>query len=192
MDNPLKTLLPMPNTSPIGDGSYGQRLVKWIFGKSHELLGPQTQGVSFLGFEWGGSRPHIIVNGNCTAVWIQVSDLAGDDWGAFVAEVSHEAIHVLNPIRGNASYLEEGIAEKFSHHILGELGITSTPTHVEVYVEALSLVDALPCDAFKFARQVRANFGALTGVNAAALQRHFPNIDPILLTKLTSNCVTVG
>ncbi|WP_314439404.1 hypothetical protein [Massilia timonae] len=192
MSNSVTSLLPLPATSPIVDDAYGRRLVQWIFDKSHELLGPQKPGVEFVNFEWGGSRPHIIVNGQCNLVWIQVSDRVDDDWEAFVAEVSHEAVHVLNPIRGNASYLEEGIAEKFSHHILRELGITVTPTPVEVYVEALRLVEALPCDAFTFAKEVRSNFGALTGVNAAALHQHFPGIDPSLLAKLASSCVTVG
>lgn len=191
MTNSLGVALPFPRTSPVMDPVFGKSLAQKIFDKSYELLGPQKPGIAFGFIKFGGQRPHVMIRDDDKMVAVQLSDATDHNWESFVGEFSHETVHLLDPRRGNGSYLEEGIAEKFSAFVQDELGIAQMPQLIQEYVDATAAVDQIPGDPFEFAKQVREKLGALTGFTADELVQNFPEIDIDLASRLSAMCRTV-
>lgn len=191
MFNSLSVTLPFPRTSPVHDSNFGKQLAQKIFEKSYELLGPKRPGVMMSGIYFGGERPHVMIRDDYKAVAVKLSDCSDHNWESFVGELAHETVHLLDPRRGNGSYLEEGIAEKFSHFVQGELGIKVMPQLVREYIDATAFIDEIPGDPFEFAKKVREKLGALTGFTAEELVQHCPEIGIELASKLSAMCRTV-
>ncbi len=186
----LSQYLPFPKSFPMNDRQNGGRYVTLMLDMVQELLGPRKPGVALVKILFGGARPHLIVSGDLKNVTVQLSCSSDKDWGAFVGEFSHESVHVLDPVIGNASYLEEGVAELFKMRVLSQLNETFLPNSEPQYLEAVDLVRAVGLDPFEFAKDVRAQLGSLTGFDADDLVRHFPTIAAELASRLSEPCRT--
>ena len=188
----FSTVFPLRSTLPMQDVHYGRDLINLILGKSVELFGPPRSGIKFAGIKTGGARPRLLVTEDLHNAKIELSDCAERSWDSFVSELSHECVHLLNPIRGNASYLEEGMAETYSRYVQRELNIPPLNHSVKEYNDAVAMIRELPYEPFAFAKEVRSKLGALTGFSAEDLMGHFPEIDVDLAARLTAVCRTVA
>lgn len=106
-----------------------------------------------------------------------------------VSNIAHECVHLLNPITGNASTLEEGAAVDFElGAILSRFG-ESEIEHFrnflpDTYRCALSDVrDLLTLDSSAILR-IRSELGGLTGPTIQDLERLVPSIDHGLAVRL--------
>ena len=94
-------------------------------------------------------------------------------WPTVVFEMSHETVHLLNPIPGNANNLEEGVAVAFSLHVQSSYGI-SIPVSMPSYLYALRLVQALLEDPLAAAARVRRQVGSLSAATPQCLAEPVP------------------
>ena len=98
--------------------------------------------------------------------------------------MAHETVHLLNPIAGNANYLEEGVAVAFSLSVQPSYDIDITPS-MPSYIYALRLVNSLPGGPLIAGRQVRERVGAFTLATAQDLAELFPNVEEAIAIELT-------
>ena len=109
-------------------------------------------------------------------------------WPTAVFEMSHETVHLLNPIPGNTNNLEEGVAVAFSLHVQPSYGI-SIPVSMPSYLYALQLVQALPGGPLTAAARVRRQVGSLGAATRQCLVGLFPEVDEGVLTNLAKGFV---
>ena len=102
--------------------------------------------------------------------------------------MAHETVHLLNPIPGNANYLEEGVAVAFSLGVQQLYGV-SVQTSMKSYLYALQLVVMLPGGPFEAGKRVRDRVGALSDATVEVLEELFPSIDEAVLSKLAEEFV---
>ena len=102
--------------------------------------------------------------------------------------MAHETVHLLNPIPGNANYLEEGVAVAFSLSVQPLYGIC-IPPRMKSYLCALGLVVALPGGPLEPGRRVRERVGALSAATVQDLRELFSNVDSTVLSKLAEEFV---
>jgi len=191
MVNSFGIEVPLPKTRPDRDTEFGKAVIAAIIARSHELLGNPAPDIEFHELRLSGARPHLMVRGDGKAVIVQLSDCSDHDWEAFISEFAHECVHMLNPVRGNASYLEEGIAEEFAFYTQKEFGIVPLSQSIKEYKEASEVVRRASGDPLSFAKEVRSKLGALSGFEAKDLLSKFPGLDADLAAKLSSICRTV-
>ena len=131
-------------------------------------MGPRDKTKRILTPRFNGEeRPRI----NClnqNEAYISLSTTAAE------AGISHEVVHLLNPISGCTNYLEEGIATAFSQYAAIQYGIFNPPSGP--YKDALSLVNNLPENPLEAGRALRADVGALSDVTIQDLTVRFPSI----------------
>ena len=76
--------------------------------------------------------------------YAELAPNAQRQWRFAVFQLAHETVHLLDPgLLGTATYLEEGVAVAFSHHVQPRYGINIV-TNDERYDFAHALVSALP------------------------------------------------
>ena len=102
--------------------------------------------------------------------------------------MAHETVHLLNPISGNANYLEEGVAVAFSLSVQQLYGV-SVQTSMKSYLYALQLVAILPGGPFEVGKGIRERVGALSDARVEDLGELFPNVDKTVLSKLAEEFV---
>ena len=109
--------------------------------------------------------------------------------GTVVFEMSHETVHLLNPIPGNANNLGEGVAVAFSLHVQSSYGI-SIPVSMPSYLHALRLVQALPEGPPGEPRHAfAARLGSLSAATPQCLVELFPEVDGGVLANLAGGFV---
>ena len=98
------------------------------------------------------------------------------NWGGFILEAAHEAVHCLNPGNG-AGYLEEGVATAFSLAVVnGSLG-RPEPDSSRVskdYQVALNRASAIDSNIIALGRQLRERVGSLRAVTPAVILERGP------------------
>ena len=133
--------------------------------RTYEILAPR-----FL----GEPRPCIFHYPQEKAAYISLSTVAADYWNAAEAEMSHEVVHLLNPIAGDTNYLEEGIAAAFAQYAASHYEFFYRPS--DHYRDALELVHRLPVNPLRAGRLLRTRFGALSAVSSQHLLEHFTGV----------------
>lgn len=80
-----------------------------------ERYGPRDHSFTFLGTEFTETGPRCWFSGNCRHVVIQLSTSAMNDEVRALYQLSHECVHLLDPVAfGLASVFEEGVATLLS------------------------------------------------------------------------------
>ena len=145
-----------------------------LLAKAESVLGPRDKTKHILTPRFNGEeRPRI----NClnqNEAYISLSTTAAEHWNAAEAEISHEVVHLLNPISGCTNYLEEGIATAFSQYAATYYGIFNPPSGP--YKDALNLVNNLSDNPLEAGKALRTDVGALSDVTIQDLTVRFPSI----------------
>ena len=118
--------------------------------------------------------PRIYFNAQAKTVYISLSTVAADSWNAAEAEMSHEVVHLLNPVAGDTNYLEEGVATAFAQYAASRYGFFYKPDGY--YKDALDLVRRLADDPLGIGRLFRTHVGALSEARSRDLMRYFPDV----------------
>lgn len=126
---------------------------------------------------------HIPIGRGATAC---LSDNAAVYWPTAIYELAHETVHLLNPVKGNTNWLEEGVAVAFSLFAMGQYKVPPQMVNDPLYKEALDLAEALPGGAIQAGRNARATAGALGAVTYEHLKAIAPDIEAFKLQKLAS------
>ena len=132
---------------------------------------------------FGKGGPHIIVSFDFKQAYAKLSLNAAGFWPTAAYELAHETIHLLNPIVGPGTVLEEGVAETFALEMGESLGGFKQQS-AACYTEARDSVAVLGPDIFMAGKMVRERCGSLNEINVAALQELFPNAASGLIEKL--------
>ena len=146
-----------------------------LLSRAESLLGSRDRTYEILAPRFlGEPRPCIYHYRQERAAYISLSTVAADYWNAVESEVSHEVVHLLNPIAGDTNYLEEGIATAFVQYAASHYEFYSRPS--DYYRDALELVHRLPVDPLRAGRLLRTHVGALSVVSSRHLLEHFPGV----------------
>lgn len=167
------------------------------------LYGPPDPRVSFLGLELVDSRTPFTLHPDPYSrfrVQIGIPKIADEEW-KLAAYLAHEYVHCLNPNGwpgGQATVLEEGLAEhssihflKANFHVEGAEGFDWADMPRGAYRVAFDLVEEIieyeTLEGMRRGvRTLRANIGAPFGQITADLARpFFPNTPSALIERLS-------
>ena len=151
---------------------------------AESLLGPRDVSKKVCQPQFTDNGPRLRNTPNLDGAFAELSRAGECYWPTVVFEMAHETVHLLNPIPGNTNNLEEGVAVKFSLYVQPSYGIRIWPRTTS-YLYALQLVDMLPGGPLEAAKQLRYRVGALSNVTEQHLGELFPNVDRVILNKLT-------
>lgn len=172
-----------PETNPRDDPASLWALQQELLMRAEFALGPRDASKTICRPWFVDDGPHIRNSPNLDAVWVEMSRNGETYWPTVIYEIAHETVHLLNPISGNANYLEEGVAVAFSLAIQPLYGICN-PTRMKSYQFALGLVGVLPNGPLEVGRLVRERVGALSAATVHDLEDLFPSVDRTILGKL--------
>jgi hypothetical protein len=156
---------------------------------AEDLLGPRDPRFIICQPRFWAGGPHILHLESPNVV-AELSMSASGYWPTLYYELGHETVHLLNPVVGPTSWLEEGIAVAFSVFIQGSPeSIKPELPRDHIYAEAWKLVSNLPGGPYEFGKAVRAKFGGLCGFSQQDLMLLYPSIDHAVAIKLTETCI---
>ena len=181
------TRIRFPRKPPIKQAKEVREIQNLLLEKAERLLGSRDANYIILDPDFGEGGPIIVFPTVNNDVRAKLSKEAAYYWPTFVYELSHETVHFLNPVRGPANWLEEGIAVEFSVKMSKELTTHSQkpdPKKQHVFYEAMKMVNRLSSDVFDAAGKIRKETGALSAATFEDLQHLFPNLDEETLKKL--------
>ena len=157
---------------------------------AESILGPRDSSKKLYQPQFIDGVPHIFNTKNPDGVIVRLSRNGECYWPTVVFEMAHETVHLLNPIPGNANYLEEGVAVTFSLSVQPLYGINvPVPPSETLYILALQLVAILPDGPLEAGRRVRERVGALSAVTMRDLEELFPSVDRAVLSKMAEEFV---
>ena len=179
----------LPATQPVNDPAGLWSLQLELLATAESLLGPREASKKIYQpqfTDYGPQLRNTPDSGRCLC-GIE-SERTAHYWPTVVFEMSHETVHLLNPIPGNANNLEEGVAVAFSLHVQSSYGI-SIPVSMPSYLYALRLVQALPEGPLGAAARVRRQVGSLSVATPQCLVELFPEVDGGVLANLAGGFV---
>ncbi|MCY4528223.1 MAG: hypothetical protein OXD46_04235 [Chloroflexi bacterium] len=174
----------LPETNPVDDPEGLWALQLELLMRAEYTLGSRDPSKKICDSRFVDDGPHIRNSPNMDAAWVELSRNGENYWPTAVFEMAHETVHLLNPIAGNANYLEEGVAVEFSLGVQSSYGV-SVQTSMKSYLCALQLVRMLPGNPLEAGRLVRERVGALSDATVPDLTELFPSVDETVLCKLT-------
>jgi hypothetical protein len=151
--------------------------------EAERSLGPKDPAKLVYQPIFSKDGPHIIVHNTEDGAYANLSLNAAGFWPTAVYELAHETVHLLNPVKGPASVLEEGVAETFALRMGEKLGgfKQSSP---ECYKNACDAVALLGSDVLASGKTIREKCGSLSQVSTVALKNLFPSAQQSLLELL--------
>ena len=173
----------LPDTNPRDDPAGLWALQLELLSIAESILGPRDSSKKLYQPQFIDGVPHIFNTKNPDGVIVRLSRNGECYWPTVVFEMAHETVHLLNPIPGNANYLEEGVAVAFSLSVQQLYGV-SVQTSMKSYLYALQLVAILPGGPFEVGKGIRERVGALSDARVEDLGELFPNVDKTVLSKL--------
>jgi hypothetical protein len=155
-----------------------------------QLLGKRDQAKTIGPPTFEADGPRIRNSLNLDRAWAELSSAASGYWPTLIYELAHESVHLLNPIAGHTTWLEEGIAVAFSIHAqkTRNVSVISPPIQSN-YGIALELVNKLPGGPFDFGKAVRARFGSLHGFSGEDLIYLYPMLTQADANRLSETCI---
>lgn len=169
-----------PSSLPLDDPKSGELAKSMIISEAEELFGARDTSFSINeAILYHNKTPRVVVatepNNLCI---VYLSDGSQNRWDCFMYEMAHESVHLLNPQKISASYLEEGVAVWFSMMMCKKYSyVCNKPTGK--YRQAYELLLKISDDVPSVVRIIRAKFPNLTDLNADDLQTTFPSLTPI-------------
>ena len=184
-----KTSMKLPETNPRDDTAGLWALQLELLSIAESILGPRDVSKKIYQPEFtNGDIPSISNTPNLDGAFVLLSRLGKCSWPETVFEMAHETVHLLNPVCGNANYLEEGVAVAFSLGVQQLYGVSVQPS-MKSYLYALQLVAILPGGPFEAGKGIRERVGALSDARVEDLGELFPNVDKTVLSKLAEEFV---
>ena len=178
----------LPETKPRDDPGALWALQVELLSMAESILGRRDLSKKIYQPQFSDDVPRIRNTPNSDGAFVELSRAGECSWPEVVFEMAHETVHLLNPIVGNTNNLEEGVAVAFSLHVQPSYSICIRPSGPS-YLHAFQLVCTLPEDPFEAARRVRDRVGALSALTAQDLWELFPNVDTVVLGKLTERFI---
>ena len=175
----------LPDTVPDCDRIGLWRVQLELLAIAEKTLGLRDRSKEICRPVFSSQGPCIRFTLNEESVFAELSLNAAKYWPTTLYELAHETVHLLNPITGNANYLEEGVAVAFSLHVQPTYQICQ-PVRGEAYRRAHALVSRLPGGALVAGKFVRNQLGALSSATTLNLSAMFENADIDLLSQLTT------
>ena len=171
----------LPQTRPGDDPDALWALQMELLSKAEAVLGPRDASKKICQPQFADGGPQIRSTPNRDGAFVELSRHGESYWPTVVYEMAHETVHLLNPIPGNASYLEEGVAVEFSLMAQQSYDISIQEPKMESYLKALLLVRMLPGGSLEAAKRLRQRIGALSDVRGEHLVEMFPQTDRSIL-----------
>ena len=178
----------LPATQPVNDPAGLWSLQLELLAMAESLLGLRETSKKIYQPQFTGEGPQLRNTPDLDGAYVELSLNGQRYWPTVVFEMSHETVHLLNPIPGNANNLEEGVAVAFSLHVQSSYGI-SVPVSMPSYLYALRLVQALPEGLLGAAARVRRQVGSLSAATPQCLVELFPEVDEGVLANLAREFV---
>ena len=178
----------LPATQPVNDPVGLWSLQLELLAMAESQLGPREASKKIYQPRFTDEGPQLRNTPALDGAYVELSRNGQRYWPTVVFEMSHETVHLLNPIPGNANNLEEGVAAAFSVHVQSSYGI-SIPVSMPSYLYALRLVEALLEDPLAVAARVRRQVGPLSAATPQCLAELFPEVDGGVLANLAGGFV---
>ena len=126
---------------------------------------------------------------NLDGAFAELSINAAGYWPTVVFELSHETVHLLDPVIGITNWLEEGAAVEFSVQMTRQLtNHPMEPAPGSNYALARTLVAELPLQPLRSVGELRQRFGALSSISAEQISATFPSVSSHVAEQLASPC----
>ena len=170
----------LPATQPVNDPAGLWSLQLELLATAESLLGPRDASKNIYQPQFTDDGPQLRNTPDQDGAYVELSRNGQRYWPTVVFEMSHETVHLLNPIPGDTNNLEEGVAVAFSLHVQSSYGI-SIPVSMPSYRYAVQLVRALPGEPLEAAARVRRQAAALSGASRECLADLFPEVDGAIL-----------
>ena len=178
----------LPDTNPRDDPAGLWALQLELLMRAEFILGPRDLSKEICQPDFADDGPRIRNTPELDGAFVELNRDSECSWPETVFEMAHETVHLLNPISGNANYLEEGVAVAFSLSVQQLYGV-SVQTSMKSYLYALQLVAILPGGPFEVGKGIRERVGALSDARGEDLGELFPNVDKTVLSKLAEEFV---
>lgn len=153
---------------------------------AEDIFGPRNPKFQLRAPQFRETGPTIRFSVDRKSVATELSDYSRWHWPTVVFEMSHETVHLIDPIVGNANYLEEGAAVAFSLHAQSVYGLQVYVPPDTPYACALNMLHELPGDALEAAGRIRRETGPLSAVETEDLLDLYPGLDRRYAEILTS------
>ena len=153
------------------------------------FLGPRDSQRKLYQPAFHPNGPHIRNTVNEDGAFAELSMNAAGYWPTVVFELAHETVHLLDPIAGSTTWIEEGVAVEFSE-LMSE-ALTSHPMSSSsgtAYEAARNLLRHLPGPPLASAGHLRHRYGPLSTITAYQITTTFPQVSAEIALQLTSNC----
>ena len=177
-------VMKLPSSEPINDPAGLWALQLELLAMAEALFGPRDPSKIVCQPEFRIDGPRIRHTIDECGVFAELSHNARYYWSTVVYELAHETVHLLDPVKGNASFLEEGVAVAFSIHVQERFGVRVQRPEILSYVVAHSLAETLPEGALTSASCIRQAVGKLSDVTPGGLLCLFPETDADVATIL--------
>ena len=178
----------LPATQPVNDPVGLWSLQLELLAMAESLLGPRDASKKIYQPQFTDEGPQLRNTPALDGAYVELSRNGERYWPTVVFEMSHETVHLLNPIPGNTNNLEEGVAVAFSLHVQSPYGIR-IPVAMPSYSQALRLVQGLPEDPLAAGARVRCLVGSLSAATPPRLAELFPEVDGGVLANLAAGFV---
>ena len=170
----------LPATQPVNDPAGLWSLQLELLATAESLLGPREASKKLCQPQFTDDGPQLRNTPDLDGAYVELSRNGQRYWPTVVFEMSHETVHLLNPIPGHTNNLEEGVAVAFSLHVQPSYGI-SIPVSMPSYRYALQLVRALSGQPLEAAARVRRQAGSFSAATRQCLAELFPEVDGDIL-----------
>lgn len=185
-------MIPFPADRPDApeSGAVVWAIQNILLAHAEHLLGPRDPAKLIYQPVFRSNGPILINTPSFDGAFAALSPNAAGYWPALVYELAHETVHLLDPIPGYTTWIEEGAAVMFSVEMSARLtSHPMTPTATSVYAEAVSLISELPAPTFGSLRLVRTAAKRLSAVTSAQLITLFPDLPAATARRLAEICV---
>jgi len=156
----------------------------------HDLegrFGPRDPSYTILGIEFKAGGPQLWFPGNRRHMVIQLGADCQDDDARALFQLSHEAVHLLNPrAQPAASVLEEGLATWYSQDYTRRVFGTPFAIGDHKYEAAERLVRPIAEETPATIRTLRSTYGGLTGPRADQVAECITTIGQSKCVELTT------
>ena len=170
--------------SPGQDPSALWTMQRQLLSLAEDVLGPRDVSKTICQPTFVAGGPRIRNTSNPDGAFAELSLKAKGYWPTALMELAHETVHLLNPKKGNGTWLEEGIAVAFSRYSEQRYGLDNQYIGMDSYRRALELVSRLPPDPLVAGRLIREACETLNNATESIVMTLFPCADSETLTEL--------
>lgn len=188
----FKQVITFPTSKPNAPDSAGMlwTIQNELLSQAERLLGARDASKKIFQPVFRAHGPHVINTPAFDGAFAALSTNAESYWPTVVYEMAHETVHLLDPIPGPTTWLEEGAAVLFSIKMSAELTThPMAPAKSSTYSEAAALVSELPTPVFESIRRIRNAAGRLSLISPELISSLFPALSSATAHRLCEVCI---